>query len=78
MIDFNEKNIKYTDIFKCMVCFCHEGNSFNKEQFYKYRFDVEINNADYLSILESISGVKYDPDKECSDEEDNKVEEKKR
>jgi len=70
MVDFNEKNANYTDITKCMVCFCHAGNSFNKEQFYKYKFDVEINNADYLPILETLSGVKYEPDKESSDEEE--------
>ena len=42
-----------------MVCFCHEGNSFNK---------------DYIKILENICNVKYDSDKESSDEEDQSAE----
>ena len=74
MIDFNEKNSQYTEIFKCMVCFCHEGNSFNKEQFYKYKIDTELGNKDYIKILENICNVKYDSDKESSDEEDQSAE----
>ena len=55
MIDFNEKNTQYTDIFNCMVCFCHDGNSFNKEQFYKkYKIDSELGNKDYIKILNII------------------------
>ena len=69
MIDFNEKNAEYTDIAKCMICFSHSENSIGKEQFYKYRYNVEISNKDYIPILESISGIKYDPDRESSDEE---------
>jgi len=69
MIDFNEKNAEYTDITKCMICFSHSENSIGKEQFYKYRFDVQIANTDYIPILESISGIKYDPNRETSDEE---------
>ena len=69
MIDFNEKNTEYTDIAKCMICFSHSENSIGKEQFYKYRYNVEISNKDYIPILESISGIKYDPDCESSDEE---------
>ena len=70
MIDFNEKNSNYTDIFKCMVCFCHKGNSFNKEQFYKNKLDTELGNKEYIKILEDISGIKYDFDLDSSDDEE--------
>ena len=48
------KKMPNIQIFKCMVCFCHKGNSFNK---------------DYIKILENISNIKYDSDKESSDED---------
>jgi glycosyltransferase involved in cell wall biosynthesis len=69
MIDHNENNIALTDIKHSMICFCHSGNSFNKEQFYKYKTNTRITNVNILNILEDISGVKYDPDKLDSDEE---------
>jgi len=70
MIDHNEKNSAYTNITKCMICFCHEGNSFNKEQFYKYKTDIKLKNIYTLNILEDISGIKYDKDKPDTDDED--------
>lgn len=71
MVDFNEKNANYTDITKCMVCFCHAGNSFNKEQFYKYKTEIRIKNVEILKILEEISDIKYIKDKPDTDDEDN-------
>jgi hypothetical protein len=53
-----------------MICFCHEGNSFNKEQFYKYKTDIKLKNINTLNILEDISGIKYDKDKPDTDDED--------
>ena len=73
MIDHNENNTAYTDIKRSMICFCHDGNSFNKEQFYKYKVDIRLKNMDILNILESICGTKYDPDRPDSDEEEDKV-----
>ena len=72
MIDFNEKNAEYTDIGKCMICFSHKDNSVSKEQFYKYRIETNIVNTSYLPLLEQISKIKYDPNKEDSDEEEDK------
>jgi len=69
MIDNNENNTAYTDIKRSMICFCHSGNSFNKEQFYKFKTDIRITNVKILNILEDISGIKYDPDKPDTDEE---------
>lgn len=71
MIDHNENNTSYTDIKRSMICFCHDGNSFNKEQFYKYKVDIRLKNMDILNILETICGTKYDPDRPDSDDEDN-------
>ena len=68
MIDHNEKNTTYTNIFKCMICFCHSENSFNKEQFYKYKLNKKFNNSNYLDILKNISGIEYSDDYK-SDEE---------
>ncbi len=67
MVDFNETNAKYSDIIKCMCCVCHDGNSFNKEQFYKYRLDANLS-IDYIKILESILNIKYVEDYASSDE----------
>ena len=61
MIDHNEKNSAFTNISKCMICFCHDGNSFNKEQFYKYRVNMKLKNPKIFELLEEISGIKYDP-----------------
>ena len=63
IVDFNEKNSAFTNIHQSMICFCHIGNSFNKEQFYKYKVDTKLNNKDILKILEDISGISYDPNK---------------
>jgi len=71
MIDFNEKNANYTDIEKCMVCFCHDGNSFNKEQFYKYKINTKIVDKNYITLLENISGIKYTDDYESTEETDD-------
>ena len=71
MIDHNEKNSAYTIITKCMICFCHQGNSFNKEQFYKYKVNIKLKNKDTLNILEDISGIRYDKDKPDTEDEDN-------
>ena len=57
-----------------MICFCHVNNSFNKEQFYKYRVNMKLNNPKIYEMLEKISGIKYDPNKK--DEEDKEYEEK--
>jgi len=54
-----------------MICFCHNGNSFNKEQFYKYKTEIRIKNVEILKILEEISGIKYIKDKPDTDDEDN-------
>jgi hypothetical protein len=54
-----------------MICFCHSGNSFNKEQFYKYKTEIRIKNKEILKILEEISGIKYIEDKPDTDDEDN-------
>ena len=70
MIDHNEKNSAVTNIKLSMVCFCHLGNSFNKEQFYKYKTNITIKNVDLLKILEGISGINYIENKPDSDEED--------
>jgi len=67
MVDFNETNAKYSDITKCMCCVCHSGNSFSKEQFYKYRLDANLS-IDYIKILESILNIKYVEDYASSDE----------
>ena len=71
MIDHNEKNIAYTNINLSMICFCHQGNSFNKEQFYKYKTEIRIKNEEILKILEEISGIKYIENKPDTGEEDN-------
>ena len=68
MIDHNEKNANYTDITNCMACFCHEGNSFNKEQFYKYRIDTDLGDKNYITLLEHITGIKYTDDYESTEE----------
>tara|TARA_B100000131_G_scaffold184302_1_gene177628 strand:+ start:9 stop:773 length:765 start_codon:yes stop_codon:yes gene_type:complete len=75
MIDHNEKNSAYTNITNCMICFCHDGNSFNKEQFYKYRVNMKLKNPKIFELLEEISGIKYDPNKK--DEEDKEDKEDK-
>jgi len=67
MIDFNEKNANYTDIIKCMSCVCHDSNSFNKEQFYKYKCDFKLD-THYIKILENILNIKYLEDYASSDE----------
>ena len=69
MIDHNEKNSALTNIKLSMICFCHQGNSFNKEQFYKYKTDIKIKNLDLLKILEGISGINYIENKPDSDED---------
>ena len=71
MIDHNEKNSAYTNINLSMICFCHDGNSFNKEQFYKYKTEISIKNVEILKILEEISDIKYIKDKPDTDDEDN-------
>jgi hypothetical protein len=71
MIDHNEKNSAYTNINLSMICFCHDGNSFNKEQFYKYKTEIRIKNVEILKILEEISDIKYIKDKPDTDDEDN-------
>ena len=68
MIDFNENNANYTDITQCMACFCHDGNSFNKEQFYKYRIDTDLGDKNYITLLEHITGIKYTDDYESTEE----------
>ena len=73
MIDFNEKNSNYTDITKCMVCFCHDGNSYNKERFYKYRINTDIGDKNYIRLLEHISGIKYTDDYESTEETEDSV-----
>ena len=69
MIDFNEKNAEYTDIDKCMVCVSHSDNSIGKEQFYQYKIQAKIGDPGYTNILESITGIKYDPNRPDSDDE---------
>jgi len=71
MIDHNENNTAYTNIKHSMICFCHSGNSFNKEQFYKYKTDIRLKNMDIINILQDICGIKYDVDKPDTDDEDN-------
>jgi len=71
MIDHNENNTAYTNIKRSMICFCHSGNSFNKEQFYKYKIDIRLKNMDIINILQDICGIKYDVDKPDTDDEDN-------
>jgi glycosyltransferase involved in cell wall biosynthesis len=71
MIDHNENNSAYTNINLLMICFCHQGNSFNKEQFYKYKTNIRIKNKIILKILEEISGIQYVENKLDTDEEDN-------
>ena len=70
MIDHNEKNTAYTNIKQCMICFCHDGNSFNKEQFYKYKISMKLKNPKIFELLEEISGIKYDPNKEEQEEQE--------
>ena len=70
MIDHNEKNTAYTNIKQCMICFCHDGNSFNKEQFYKYKISMKLKNPKIFELLEDISGIKYDPNKEEQEEQE--------
>jgi glycosyltransferase involved in cell wall biosynthesis len=71
MIDNNENNTAYTNIKRSMICFCHSGNSFNKEQFYKYKIDIRLKNMDIINMLQDICGIKYDVDKPDTDDEDN-------
>ena len=73
MIDHNEKNANYTDIIQCMACFCHDGNSFNKEQFYKYRIDTDLGDKNYITLLEHITGIKYTDDYESTEETDDSL-----
>ena len=67
MIDHNEKNANYTDITQCMRCVCHDGNSFSKEQFYKYKCELELD-KNYLLLLEQILDIKYTLDYTSADE----------
>ena len=46
MIDFNENKASYTDISLCMICLCHDNNTYNKEQFYKYKIDINYKALD--------------------------------
>jgi len=71
MIDHNEKNTAYTNINQCMICFCHSGNSFNKERFYKHKINSTFNNIDVINMLEKISGIEYIENKSDSDNDDN-------
>jgi len=77
MIDNNEKNSAYTNITNCMICFCHDGNSFNKEQFYKYRVNMKLKNPKIFELLEEISGIKYDPNKKDEEDKEYKEDEEK-
>jgi hypothetical protein len=52
-----------------MICFCHSGNSFNKEQFYKYKTSIKLKNLEIIKLLEDISGIKYNIDKSDSEDE---------
>ena len=70
MIDHNEKNTAYTNIKQCMICFCHDGNSFNKEQFYKYKISMKLKNPKIFELLEEISGIKYNPNKEKQEKQE--------
>ena len=60
MIDHNEKNCAYTDITKVMICVPHNCNTFNKEQFYKFRTHLRFQNNTYFEVLHEITGIKYD------------------
>ena len=73
MIDHNENNTAYTNIKRSMICFCHDGNSFNKEQFYKYRVDMKLKNPKIFELLEEISGIKYDPNKKDEEDKEDEV-----
>jgi len=68
MIDYNENNANYTDIYKCMACVCHDGNSFSKERFYKYRINNGLGDKNYITLLEYITGIKYTDDYESTEE----------
>ena len=73
MIDFNENNANYTDITQCMACVCHNGNSFNKEQFYKYIIDTDLGDKNYITLLENITGIKYTDDYESTEETEDSL-----
>jgi len=72
MVDFNETNANYTDITKCMCCVCHSGNSFNKDQFYKYKFHGNLH-KNYIILLEKILGIKYIDGYESTEETEDSV-----
>jgi cellulose synthase/poly-beta-1,6-N-acetylglucosamine synthase-like glycosyltransferase len=44
MIDGNEKNCFMTDIINCMICICHNDNTYNKDKFK----DENCDNIDYI------------------------------
>jgi glycosyltransferase involved in cell wall biosynthesis len=67
MIDHNEKNCAYTDISKVMICVPHNDNTFNKEQFYKFRTHIRFQNNIYFEALYEITGIKYDEEKSNKD-----------
>lgn len=65
MIDNNECQVAYSDITKCMICVPHNDNTFNKEQFYKFKTHIRFTNQLYLETLQDITGYKFN--KELSD-----------
>ena len=69
MIDHNECQVAYSDITKCMICVPHNDNTFNKEQFYKFKTHIRFTNQLYLDTLHIITGFKFD--KEQSDKDFN-------
>jgi glycosyltransferase involved in cell wall biosynthesis len=69
MIDHNECQVAYTDITKCMICVPHNDNTFNKEQFYRFKTSIRFTSITYLDILYEITGFKFN--KELSDIEYN-------
>ena len=56
-----------------MACFCHDGNSFNKEQFYKYRINTDLGDKNYITLLEHITGIKYTDDYESTEETEDSL-----
>ena len=52
MIDYNEKNSAYTNITNCMICFCHDGNSFNMSHLKSLLETIDYTNSSDSPILD--------------------------
>ena len=70
MIDFNENNVDLTDIRQVMVCVSH-SNTISKEMFYTKRNKLKKMYFKEIEILQDILEIKYDPDYDSDNNDDN-------